>query len=448
MIRTAAYIRVSTQEQKLHGISLDAQRDKLREYAKSHNLELVAWYEDEGVSGRKLIKNRPELQRMISDAEAGLFSHIIFIKLDRFFRSVAEYHECMKRLGDVTWDATEENYDLSTSNGRMLVNMKLTIAENEADQTGERIRLVNEYKVKTGQPVTGSMPWSHRISDSATGKRIVVNEDNREHCLDVINYYLTTNSLRKTLMYCDQYHSFYDIRGLKSWLSNSMLMGCYRDNSEYCEALIDAPTFEMLQDKLTRNVRQPKQNPSLFSGLLKCPECGKSLVASTWSVVKNGTRYRYKRYRCDGYSFKRGCSHSTLYTENQIEKCLLAQLEDYVSNRTAASGFAQVRPVIDASKVKSELDRINYMFEKGRITVDEYDQKYTMLQNRLRDAYSYPSAENEKLNKVSSILTADWKEVYASLDAEHRRDFWHVIAREIHISKNGRKYTLESIIFV
>ena len=81
----AAYVRVSTQEQKLHGISLDAQKAKLQKYADEHNMKIVEWYVDEGVSGRKLIRNRPELQRMIQDAEKEKFERIIFIKLDRFF---------------------------------------------------------------------------------------------------------------------------------------------------------------------------------------------------------------------------------------------------------------------------------------------------------------------------------------------------------------------------
>ena len=123
--RCAAYIRVSTQEQKLHGLSLDAQRDKLKEYAEKNHLKIVEWYEDEGVSGRKLIKKRPELQRMINDAKDKKFERIIFIKLDRFFRSIAEYHECMKIIDPVIWTATEEKYDLSTANGRAFVNMKL-----------------------------------------------------------------------------------------------------------------------------------------------------------------------------------------------------------------------------------------------------------------------------------------------------------------------------------
>lgn len=120
----AAYIRVSSTEAALHGLSLSAQEMKLNEFAKKNNMKIVEWYRDEGVSGRKLIKNRPELQRMIHDAQKGMFERIIFIKLDRFFRSVAEYHECMKQIAPVVWSTTEEQYDLTTANGRMLVNMK------------------------------------------------------------------------------------------------------------------------------------------------------------------------------------------------------------------------------------------------------------------------------------------------------------------------------------
>lgn len=120
----AAYIRVSTTEQKTHGLSLEAQVQTLQEYAEKNGMKIVEWYKDEGVSARKLIRKRPELQRMIHDAQKGRFKRILFIKLDRFFRSVAEYHECMKIIDPVIWTATEEKYDLSTANGRAFVNMK------------------------------------------------------------------------------------------------------------------------------------------------------------------------------------------------------------------------------------------------------------------------------------------------------------------------------------
>ena len=204
----AAYIRVSTTEQKLHGLSLDAQKMKLKEYAKKHDMKIVAWYMDEGVSGRKLIRKRPELQRLIHDAQKGEFERIIFIKLDRFFRSVAEYHECMKQIAPVVWSTTEEDYDLTTANGRMLVNMKLTIAEMEADQTGERIKIVNEYKTSTGQPLTGSQPFGWMIAkDTETGRKKIVKDPDEAPILeDVLQYYLTHQSKKKCVMYLHAKH--------------------------------------------------------------------------------------------------------------------------------------------------------------------------------------------------------------------------------------------------
>ena len=54
----AAYVRVSSQEQKLHGLSLDAQAQKIREFAEKHNLKIVEWYMDEGVSATRPIANK------------------------------------------------------------------------------------------------------------------------------------------------------------------------------------------------------------------------------------------------------------------------------------------------------------------------------------------------------------------------------------------------------
>ena len=200
----AAYIRVSTQEQKMHGISLEAQVQKLEEYAEKHNMKIVEWYKDEGVSGRKLIKNRPELQRMIHDAQQGRFKRIIFIKLDRFFRSVAEYHECMKIIDPVIWTATEEKYDLSTANGRAFVNMKLTIAELEADTAGERIKIVNEYKIKEGLPLfgTNNMPFCYAVKEPENGERHkYITKENKEIMEDLIAHIMVNHSIRGAVTY-------------------------------------------------------------------------------------------------------------------------------------------------------------------------------------------------------------------------------------------------------
>ena len=203
--RIACYIRVSSQEQKLHGLSLDAQRDALLRYAEKHGLKIVEWYEDEGVSGRKLIRRRPALQRMLNDAKAGKFDRIIFIKLDRYFRSVAEYYECQKILetNKVTWTATEEKYDLTTANGRYWVTQKLAMAEYEADQTGERISLVNEYKIRTGQPLTGAQSLGLAFTvgrDEVTGlKNVIPDPETKELVADLISHFLVHQSVAGTV---------------------------------------------------------------------------------------------------------------------------------------------------------------------------------------------------------------------------------------------------------
>ena len=116
--RVAAYVKVSSQEQKLHGLSLDAQKMKLTDYAESHLMKIVGWYVDEGVSGRKLIRNRPELQRMIQDAEKGEFDRIRSAEIEEEVPrlkkdKVAEIQEEIDRL-NYMWQKNRikvEKYD-------------------------------------------------------------------------------------------------------------------------------------------------------------------------------------------------------------------------------------------------------------------------------------------------------------------------------------------------
>ena len=306
----AAYIRVSTSEQRLHGISLAAQEAKLREFAEKNNMRIVEWYKDEGVSGRKLIKNRPELQRMIQDAEKGRFTRIIMIKLDRFFRSVAEYHECMKRISPVLWTTTEEDYDLTTANGRMLVNMKLTIAEMEADQTSERIKIVNEYKVKTGQPLVGkeALPFGFKVGkNEGTGRKNVIRDPEEEPILrDALDYFLTHQSKHKTLVYLHaKHHIALEYKSLSKLLQNTMLYGAYRDNPAYCEAYIDKETFDKIQDILKRNVKENTAEKQ---------ELSYSVEEKAINEVKAGR----VEYRTDSFGNVHGIIGNTDFTEEKL----------------------------------------------------------------------------------------------------------------------------------
>lgn len=459
----AAYVRVSTQEQKLHGLSLDAQKMKLTEYAEKNHMKIVEWYVDEGVSGRKLIRNRPELQRMIQDAEKGKFDRIIFIKLDRFFRSVAEYHECMKRISPVIWSTTEEEYDLTTANGRMLVNMKLTIAEMEADQTGERIRIVNEYKVSTGQPLVGdsSLPFGFKvgIDPETKRKKVVKDPDESEILYDLIDYFMMHQSKRKALIYLNtKHHISMTYNSLVNLLSNTMLYGEYRGNPTYCEAYIDKATFDRLQVAMKQNVKENTaindNRAYIFSGLILCPECGKKLRGKHFRQKYKNSVGILKKYSCGSNGKDARCSFCKVVAEKPFERMMLANIEKYLEDAkiraaTVTESKDEKIPVYDIDEIHAQIDRLNYSWQTGKIRkVEQYEKDYADLMVKLE------AAEAERVNapvkdfsKIDAILQAGWKEIYLNLDDAHRRAFWRSFIKSIEIHWTTEKKEIVRVNF-
>ena len=156
IIRAALYIRVSTDEQAKHGYSIESQKARLRDWCKEHQYQVVDVYADEGKSARTKISNRKELLRLLNDAENGLIDRIIIWRLDRWFRNVADYYRIQDKLDKycVDWECTDEEFNTSTSNGRLYLNIKLSIAQNESDQTSDRIKFNFENMVKNKRPIS------------------------------------------------------------------------------------------------------------------------------------------------------------------------------------------------------------------------------------------------------------------------------------------------------
>ena len=442
----AAYVRVSTDEQRLHGLSLDAQKMKLTEYAEKNNMRIVEWYVDEGVSGRKLIRNRPELQRMIHDAEQGKFERIIFIKLDRFFRSVAEYHECMKRITPVVWSTTEEEYDLTTANGRMLVNMKLTIAEMEADQTGERIRIVNEYKVQTGQPLVGdrSQPFVFKNAiDPETGrKKVIKHPEYKEIMDDLLQYVFKHQSKRKAVVYLhSKYHISLSYNNLAKLLENPMICGEYRGNPNYCEAYLTREEFDKLQTIIKRNVKMNTEDRDyIFSGLLKCPHCGARLSGGTQVNKVRGKDYRYKRYRCPNFRLNNRCDFNKSLSENVLERKLLKDIEWFMEDvkiKSTQVTDADSEPVTkyDIEEIYERIDRLNYSWNTGKIrTVEKYEKDYAELTELLEKAEAERrDAPIRDFSRIEGILHDGWKTIYNNLNDANKRAFWRSFIQSIEL---------------
>lgn len=455
----AAYIRVSTTEQKMHGLSLEAQKRTLQEYADKNNMKIVEWYEDEGVSARKLIKKRPQLQRMIHDAQKGKFKRIIFIKLDRFFRSVAEYHECMKLIAPVIWTATEEKYDLSTANGRAFVNMKLTIAELEADQGGERVKLVNEYKVKSGLPLFGSncMPFCFEVGEPANGERHkYIAKRNKEIMEDLIAHVMVNHSVRAAMVYVNnKYDCAFGYNAIMGALTNEMICGSYKGNPNYCPAYITREMFEKLQKIIKRNPRTSVvEHAYFFTGLIKCPECGRRLYGNPHVTKKGGKTYRYYNYRCANNTINKKCNYKSAIFESTLEKMLLEQLGDIIARKKAHAIEIRAKgekvSKYNLQELQEELDRLNYSWKKGRIkNVEKYDHDYDELMEKINAAHEEHADDTNEpdYEKIEAVLVDGWREIYKALDDEHKRAFWRSFVEEIQLEWNPKTKRIKDIIF-
>ena len=454
---TAAYVRVSSQEQKLHGLSIDAQKQKLTEYAEKHNLKIVEWYMDEGVSATRPIAKRPELQRMVYDAKKGRFKRIIFIKLDRFFRSVAEYHACMKLIEPVIWTATEEKYDLSNANGRAFVNMKLTIAELEADTTGERIKIVNDYKVKSGMPLGGTrcMPFCYAVepvSEGSKTKHIV--KRNEEIMQDLIAHVMVNRSIRGGMSYINnKYGTTIGYNAVRSVLKNPMIYGSYKGNPNYCEPYVTKEMFDEIQQIVERNPRtSTSEHTYIFTGLIRCPECGRLLSGMINTNKRGDKHYRYHSYRCYRYKVEKQCSFGSTIFEDNLERLMLDRIEGIIEEKEIKNiEISEKGSKVGKYNVKdlqTELDRLNYSWQKGRIkSVEEYDRKYDEIVAKIKEAESAVKEKPKDLSHIKETLSSGWRGVYQALDKEHKQAFWRSFVKEIQIDWDASPRDIKDIIF-
>ena len=205
IIKAVIYIRVSSEEQVKHGYSLQAQRERLLEYCKEHNYKVVDIYVDEGKSARSKLKSRTELQRLIKDAEKQKFDRIVFWRLDRWFRNISDYYKTQDILEEnkIDWECSDEEYNTTTSNGRLHLNIKLSIAQNESDQTSDRIKFNFDNMIKNGRAIVGkqALPLGYRVGGTEKNKKIVKDENEAKIVVDMFKNIKITRSIRKTLFY-------------------------------------------------------------------------------------------------------------------------------------------------------------------------------------------------------------------------------------------------------
>ena len=439
LVRVALYIRVSGEEQKIKGLSLEAQQERLEEYAREKGWLIVGTYIDAAKTARKNMHKRTEFQKMIESVKRNEVDLLLFCRLDRWFRSVADYYKVMEILQahGCDWKTIDEEYDTTSANGRLYINVKLSIAQNEADICGERIDVVFDSKIAHGTVVSGSCPFGYRVNEE---KRLEVVPEEAVIVRDAFNYFESTVSQRGTVKHIrETYGVNWCDATFRRMLSEPLYTGIYdrggRKNENFCPAIISREQFDKVQSLLKRNARSaPSGRVYIFTSILKCAECNHNLVGYQ-------TR-EYYYYRCNQH-FQRGkCKHNKSVREDMIEKWLFDNLESELNRvrlewevKAAEKKKAVLRT--DKAALKRKLTKLKELYVNELIDIEEYKKDYEIYTAALRQLPEPVAEAPPDFEAVEKLLQSDFKNIYDTLTREEKRTLWRSVISEIRIDSEN-----------
>ena len=176
-MKAVGYIRVSTSGQAVDGVSLDAQRAKIEAWAELSGYELVAVYEDAGLSGKRA-DNRAGLQGALNAACAEKAALVVY-SLSRLARSTRDAIDIAERLDKAGADlvSLSENIDSTTAAGKMVFRMLAVLAEFERDVISERTRAAMDHKRQQHKRISRRIPFGWDLADD--GEMLVENQTER-----------------------------------------------------------------------------------------------------------------------------------------------------------------------------------------------------------------------------------------------------------------------------
>lgn len=429
VIRVGGYARVSTEEQKKYGFSIDAQVDKIKNYCLDNEYLLVDIYIDEGYSASNM--KRPRLIELLDNLDN--LDAIVFTKLDRLSRSVYEANKILniltrKNVSMISID--EDDINVTDADSLFLFQLKSSLAEREIKKTSERIRTVFDYKIKNGQVISGNLPYGYTSGIVDNKKVAVFDPDTFPIVTDIFSYFEKHHSIRETLLYINKK---YDIdRSYSSYkriLKNEYYYGRFRDNLSYFPPYITYERYIKNQAIIDSNIRVRRSNHIyLFSGLIRCPECSGSFVGFYAGGRRKKSLYNY---RCNSAMFSNGtrCSYKKTISEYRIEDFLLDNLDDLLKNYLLDLSRIDRKNATSKKRydaIKLEMDNLNYMFRKGRISAVDYDRDFLALEKEL-------ARIDILADTPPPELSSNWKDIYYSLDKSNRRAFWRNVIKDIII---------------
>jgi len=399
-LRCAIYTRKSTNEGLDQDFnSLDAQREACEAYIASQAGEgwrlIGARYDDGAYSGGTM--ERPALQRLLADIDANKVDTVLVYKVDRLTRSLADFARIVELFdaNSVSFVSITQQFNTTTSMGRLTLNMLLSFAQFEREVTGERIRDKIAASKKKGMWMGGIVPLGYDVID----RKLIINETEAETVRRLFQLYQQHANARRVKEEADKLGLRTKNRRpnngrrqggmpfrhghIYSLLSNPIYVGDIAHRGErYAgehEAIIDRETWDAVREQLERNavVRHCASNakaPSLLAGLL-FDEDGNRMGASHAS--KAGRRYRYYVSKLAKKKFPDGDTGWRLPAP-AIEDVVLNGIGSFLNDRLGLTkwlNLSNASPAHVGSMLKGAAQLADRIAESGLA-----EQRYILLQ--------------------------------------------------------------------
>jgi site-specific DNA recombinase len=435
---TVAYCRVSTEEQAEEGFSIAGQAEKLRDYARLHDLGEVTVISDPGLSGKNL--ERPGLQQILAMGERGHLQHVLVWRLDRLSRNLGDLVLLADRFGlqGVALHSFTERIDLSTATGRMFYNVLGSFAQFYREQLVENVRMGMHQAVREGR-------WINRPKtgyDLVNG-RLVPNQD--------------APTVRRIFELRARGLSFQQIEDrtgvkystVRAILLSRIYLGEVQLRDQWFpgqhEPLISLVDFEAAHRGFipgrTRRSREP------LSGRVRCGLCGR--VAGV-EYTQNGHPVFRCKHRGKGCAMPRRkavmleravlLGLRLLRTDDSLRAAIRAELEAGRGGAPKAPGRGRIEQapevvVADLERQRRKLLNLHYA---DKIGDDLYAEEEQRLRLQIDEARSATAEVTERLRQVDelaqrfeevAIILADLDPdaVWAAATIEERR----VLAEEL-----------------
>ena len=359
LARCAIYTRKSTDHNlDLEFNSLDAQREACEAYIKSQAHEgwrlVPAFYDDGGISGASL--ERPALQILLSEIQAGKVDVVVVYKVDRLTRSLADFAKLVELFDQhgVSFVSITQSFNTTTSMGRLTLNVLLSFAQFEREVIGERVRDKIAASKRKGIWVGGPVPLGY----ASVNKKLVIVPEEAETVREIFRRYLELGAVRLLAADLDKSGIKSKIRDLSGgrtsgggrfgvgalshFLKNRFYVGeiSYRGEihpGEH-EPILDRAVFEEVQARLlSNNVERglkQKGSLSLLAGRIYDDRGNRLLPSHT---VKNGVRYRY--YVSSAIQQKRDGDVGSIsrVPAPEIEELVIKAVREFCEHETEAA---------------------------------------------------------------------------------------------------------------